>query len=210
MWRHFFTPLILLLTQTVAFAQEQDYNEDRIAPSRVPALFLKAAQKEAPGLRFSSVYKDSEKGYRFIARPARGKTTAIKLDRAGKFVWKRVYTDVAAAKILTLVSAALQNEIKTNKDLEAFQVTRSSLVDRFDAAKGEASTYYEFFGKTPPPHFPRVEISSDGKVVLVDRSFLPSPSDYTQRETVSGNAVPPEVRHAISEAVQGFKVGTVL
>ena len=54
--------MFVLLMHPAASAQEADYSEDRIAPSRVPAPFLKAAQKEAPGLRFSAVYKDNEKG----------------------------------------------------------------------------------------------------------------------------------------------------
>lgn len=197
-----------LVIPRLTSAQEADYSEDRIAPSRVPVPFLKAAQKEAPGLRFSLVYKDNEKDYRLVAKGPDGKTTAVKLDREGKLLWKRVYTDVPAARLPKAVASALQDQIKTNAELAGFQVARTSLVDLTDA-KG-ASTYYEFFGKTPPPRFPRVEIDPSGKALRVDMSYLPNTGDYTRRESLAPNAVPPEVRRGVAEAVPGIKLLAVL
>ncbi|MDB5352812.1 MAG: repeat, subgroup [Planctomycetota bacterium] len=194
---------------SAAAAQEASYSESRVAPSRVPAAFLKAAEKEAPGVRLATVYKDNEKGYRFVGKAADGRTYSVRIDRDGAVEWRTTYADVAPAKLPKGVAKTFQEEVAKNKDLTGFQVARTSLVERFNARKNETATYYEAFGHTPMRLHPRIEVDGSGKLLRVDTSFTPSTEDYTQRESLTANAVPPEVRRAIAEAAPGIKIARV-
>ncbi len=120
--------LVLLVSSIIptARAQEPSYSEDRIAPSRVPAAFRKAAEKEVPGVGFAIVYRDNEKGYRFVGQGSDGRTVSVKFDREGKLVSRRIGADVAAAKVPKAVTSALQAEIKNNSALAGFQASRTT------------------------------------------------------------------------------------
>jgi WD domain, G-beta repeat len=200
---------VVVAISSAAAAQEATYSDDRIAPSRVPPSFRKTAEKEAPGVRLATVYKDNEKAYRFVGRSADGKTFAVKLDRDGKLLWRRTYTNVLPAKLPKVVSGALRDELAKNKDLTAFQAARTSLVERFDAVKNESTTYYEVFGHTPAKLHPRIEIGATGRLLAVDTGFIPSTNDYTQRESLAAKDVPPDVRAGIGAAAPGIKIAKV-
>ena len=75
--------LTLVAVASIGFAQEANYSEIRVAPSRVPPAFLKTAEKEAPGVRFAIVNRDNEKGYRFVGKATNGKTYSVRIDGEG-------------------------------------------------------------------------------------------------------------------------------
>jgi len=81
MLRHLLSGLALVAIASADAAQEAQYSESRVAPSRVPPTFLRTAGKEAPGVRFSNVYKDNEQGYRFVGKAANGRTYSVRIDR---------------------------------------------------------------------------------------------------------------------------------
>lgn len=198
--------LTILALARGALAQEADYSEDRVAPSRVPASFKNTAEKEAGAVRLSMVYKDNEKDYRFVGKANDGRTFSIKLDREGKFVWRRIYTNIASAKLPKAVTATLQNELMHKKELVGFQAARTSLVERFDALKNETTTYYEVFGHTPGNVHPRFEIDASGKLLQLSTSFIPSTSDYTARESLTAKNTPAQVLEGVNEAAPGVTI----
>jgi sugar lactone lactonase YvrE len=209
MLRHLAPTLALVMFASIAAGQEATYSESRIAPSRVPPSFRKTAEKEVPGVRFSMVYKDIEKGYRFIGKGADGRTFSVRLDREGKLVWRQTYVDVPLAKLPKPVSGTLRDELAKNKDLTGFKAARISLVERFDARKDESASYYEVFGHTPGNVHPRIEIQAGGRLLRVDTSFTPSTDDYTQRESLAAKDVPPEVRNGIDVSAPGITIAKV-
>ena len=209
MLRRFVPTLVFVAIAPAAAAQEASYSEDRIAPSRVPPSFVKTAEKEAPGVRLLIIYRDNEKGYRFVGEAADGRTYSVKLDRDGKLIWRRTYTDVLPAKLPKAVAGAVRKEVAGNAKLAGFQAARTSLVERFDALKNETTTYYEAFGHTPKNLHPRIEVEASGKVLRVDTNFLPSTDDYTKREALAANRVPPGVLDGIVAAAPGIKIARV-
>jgi hypothetical protein len=207
--RPFVLTVALVAIVSAVAAQEADYSEYRVAPSRVPPLFLKTAEKEAPGIRFSVVYIDNEKGYRFVGKAADRKTYSVRIDRQGAVEWRHVYTDVPPAKFPKPVAETIRNEIAKNKELAGFQPARTSLVERFNARKNEVETYYEVFGQTPEKRHPRIEVDPSGKLRLVSTSFIPSPEGYGKYEALSARRIPPEILEGITTAAPGIKIARV-
>jgi WD40 repeat protein len=203
-------PTLAFVTITfTAVAQEAGYSEVRVAPSRVPAAFMKAAEKEAPGVHFLVVFRDDEKGYRFVGKAADGRTYSVRVDREGSVEFRHISTDVAPGKLPRPVAATVRDEVARNKDLAGFQPERTSWVERFNARKNEVTTFYEVFGHTPGNIHPRIEVNTSGKLVRVDTSFIPSTSDYTKREPLNARDVPPAVLQGIADAVPGIQIARV-
>ena len=129
-----FVPALALVTFTfTAVAQEAGYSEVRVAPSRMPSAFMKAAEKEAPGVPFLVIYRDNEKGYRFVGKAADGRTYSVRVDRDGAVEWRRVYAEVALTRLPKAVATAMREEVARNKELAGFRPSRTSLVERFSA-----------------------------------------------------------------------------
>ena len=205
-----FVPTLALVTLTsTAVAQEAGYGEVRVAPSRVPPSFVKTAEKEAPGVRLLIIYRDNEKGYRFVGEAADGRTYSVRVDREGAVEWRHVYADVAPARLPKAVAAAIRDEVARSKDLAGFRPSRTSLVERFNARRNETVTYYELFGDTPARLHPRVEIDASGKLLKVDTGFIPSLEDFTRYQPLAAREVPPAVLQGITTAAPDIKLTKV-
>lgn len=205
-----FTPMLsLVLVVSAVHAQEADYSEDRISPSRVPQAFLKAAGKEFPNVRLATVYKDNEKGYRFFGTGNDGKTYSVRLDRDGKLSYRSVFQNLAPASLPKPVAETVKAEIAKNNELAGFQPARYSLVERFDAFKNENARYYEIFGHTTNNQHPRIRVDPSGKLLQVDMSFIPNTGDYTTRTPLAAKDVPPPVMQGINAAAPGIKIARV-
>jgi WD40 repeat protein len=204
---HLFVASLTLVTVTfTAVAQEADYSEVRVAPSRVPPAFVKAAEKEAPGVQFLVIYRDNDKGYRLVGKAADGRTYSVRVDSKGAVEFRHIFTDVATGKLPPPVATAVRDEVARNKILAGFRPARTSRVERFNARKNAVVTFYEVFGHTPNNVHPRIEVDTRGKLLRVDTSFIPSTGDYTKREPLKNQDVPPEVLQEITEAVPGILI----
>lgn len=191
-----------------AFAQEAGYSEDRVAPSRVPAGFREVAEKESPGVRFSVIYRDNGKAYRFLGRLAEGKTVSVRVDRAGKLETRMTYLDVATAKVPRPVAAAFKEELGKDPKLAGFKVERTWLVERYTAATGKVESYYEVYGHTPGNIHPRFEIDAAGRLLELDLTFLPSVEG--RREVLTARTTPADVLERAAAALPGLKVTRVV
>lgn len=209
MLRIFGSTLTLMAVVLTSVAQEAGYGEDRIARSRVPQTLMTTAAKEAPGVQFQFIYRDNEKGHRFVGKAADGRTYSVRLDQAGAVEFRHIFTDVATDKLPPPVAATVRDEVARNKALAGFRSARTSLVERFNARKNETEKYYEVFGRTADRLHPRIEVETSGKLVRVDTSFIPSTSDYIKRESLNQKDVPPKIRQGITEALPGIQLGRV-
>ena len=209
MLRLFVSTLALVTVTFTAVAQEAGYSEVRVAPSRVPPASMKAAEKEAPGVRFLVVFRDNEKGYRFVGKAADGRTYSVRVDRDGSVEFRHIFTDVAPGKLPRQVATTVRDEVARNKDLAGFRPERTSRVERFNARKNEVTTYYEVFGHTPDNIHPRIEVDTSGKLLKVDTSFIPSLEDFARYEPVAARVVPPAVVQGITTAAPEIRLTKV-
>ncbi len=209
MLRHLVPMIALVAIASAAAAQEAGYGEVRVALSRVPPSFVKTAEKEAPGVQLSIIYRDNEKGYRFVGNTADGRTYSVRVDREGAVEWRHVYADILPAGLPKPVAATLRDVVATNKDLPGFRPSRTSRVERFNARKNETATYYEVFGDTPARLHPRVEIDASGVLLKVDTGFIPSLEDLARYEPLAAKDIPPVILQGIRSAAPDLKLAKV-
>jgi hypothetical protein len=198
--------LLLVVGSLTASArgQEQDWNEDRQFPARVPAAVFRLAEKEAPGVSFGTVFKNREKEYRLVGKTAEGKTVSVRIDRDVKLISIRTMTDVALARVPRPVLLALQGEIRKKPELEGLQPTRTLLVDEFEPAKNANATFYEFLGKTAQNPYYLVQVARGGEVRLVKGVQL-HPSHHIQRKPIAPNALPGPILAGATQAAPGVR-----
>lgn len=198
--------MILVVATATTAAQEARYSEERMAPSRVPEAARTLAEREAPGVRFGAVYRDTEAGYRFVGRGADGRTFSVRIDRGGALDERSIYTDVPQGKLPVAVAATLRHELARNPELAGFAAARTSQVERFTGRDRQTTRFYEVFGHTTVGTHPRIELEPSGQVLKVDTGFVPNPEDATRRESLTARQTPPEVLQGIDAAVPGLKL----
>ena len=200
--------LALVTVTFTGVAQEAGYSEVRVALSRVPPAFMKAAEKEAPGVPFLVIYQDNEKGYRFIGKAADGRTYSVRVDREGAVEFRHISIDVAPGKLPRPVATTVRDEI-AKQGPRRFPTGAHSRVERFNARKNEVTTYYEVFGHTPGNIHPRIEVDTSGKLIRVDTSFIPSLEDFARYEPLAARVVPPAVVQGITTAAPEIRLTKV-
>jgi hypothetical protein len=182
--------------------------------SKVPPSVLQRAEKEAPGARFATTYKDNEKGYRLVGKRPDGSWISLRIDREGALERVRTWTEVPSSKIPKAISAALQSEIRkppvprSGKDLGGFTTVRVWLVDEFIVRIGKSETFYEFLGKTAQNPFFTVQIAKSGEVVGAKSASL-SPSS-AQRQSFSQATVVAVMKAKLDRLVPGIKLNRVV
>src|SRR5438270_8797821 len=132
---------ILTSAATVAVGQEQDYNEDRLAISKVPAAALRLAENEAPGVEFSAAYKNQEKEYRLVGRRDDGRTVSVRVDRDFKLLTIRTTADLTPARLPRAVAGALQAELRRKLEYNGFKPALVQAVGLVDAASKATLTF---------------------------------------------------------------------
>jgi DNA-binding beta-propeller fold protein YncE len=196
--------LILIAIAPEARGQEQDYNEDRLTLPKVPAAVLRLAEKEAPGVQFSTVYKNQEKEYRLVGRKDDGKTVSVRVDRDFKLLTVRTTSDLPLARLPRAVAGSLQVELRKRLEYNGFTPARVSQVDLFDAASKATSTFFEVFGANSKGLHHEFRIGPAGNV-LRTKEVMVHPSYYIQRKSVAIAALPEAARMGAAEVAPGVR-----
>ena len=165
---------------------------------------MRLAEKEAPGVKFTTCYRNQEKQYRVTGTTADGRTVSVVIDRDGKLTTVRTMTDVAPARVPRPVVEALQALARKKPELDGFKPIRTSLVVLFDAPRNTTANFYEFFGKNAKDMHALAQIDDGGEVRLV-RDLMMHPDYYIRRKFLAPRSLPEPIQLGAEEVAPGVK-----
>jgi hypothetical protein len=200
-----------LLFVSTAHAQDQNYNEDWVAPDDVPPAIRTSAEKGAPGVRFEAAYRGRDLGYRLVGSGPDKKTVSVKVAEDGRLISVRTWTPTTLARVPRAALSALQAEVLDNPQVAGFRASKATSVELFRAEKGATEAFFELFGARGDRVPARAEVTAEG-VVRRAEIILRHPIDHDRSQTIAAAAIPPAVRQKVLEASPGstFKKGVYL
>jgi uncharacterized protein YpmB len=133
-------------------------DEKKIDLAKVPAVVRQAAEKAAPGVKFTAASKETEKGkttYELEGRNAQDREVTVEVTAAGKVL--EVETEIELNEVPKVVSNALKAK------MPGFQAIEASTIH-----KDGKLVWYGFEGKNAKGEELDVLVSPDGKTVKED------------------------------------------
>jgi len=139
-----------------------------IALSKLPASVTQAADKVAPGVRWSSAYQDMDDGqvvYELEGEDAKMQDVTIDVTAAGKVL--SVEMETTLAEIPTAVTTAAMSKIASFKATAAYSIRRGA-----DLVQQEPSERaFALDGADANDREISCEITADGKIVSLEREI---------------------------------------
>ena len=200
--RHGLAWAALLILASSAFAQDQNYNEDWIAPAEVPPAVRASAEKAVPGVRFEAAYRGRDLGYRFVGAGPDKKTVSVKVAEDGRLISTRTWTPTTLARVPRAAMTALQTEVQDNPQITGFRASKATSVELFRADKGKTEAFFELFGARGDQTPARAEVTAEG-VVRRAEIILKHPIERDRTQAIATASIPPPARQKVLEASPG-------
>jgi len=134
------------------------FDEQKIDLAKVPAVVRQAAEKAAPGVKFTQATKETEEGkttYSLEGKNAQNRDVTVEVTPDGKVL--EVETEIEMNEVPKIVSSALKAKMPTFLPVEASTIHKDGKL-----------VWYAFEGKDEKGAELDVLVSPDGKTVKLD------------------------------------------